>query len=178
MSTELEFGFKRLSPQNWLEPEDLSFLVSINPISGAAKSISRHDWAVRFLKPTLDPSIPRDVRALFEVARGAMLYGCFFYPLYTLAAEQVYRVHEAALAERCSQLGLTSVANFAGRVECLRNLGAISAMRFAQWDAVRNLRNFASHPSKQAILIPTQALMTLDIAVELIHDLFQVPPNG
>ena len=50
----------------------------------------------RRLEPQLDDQVPRSIRQLFEVARGAMVYGAFYNPLYALGYEQLYRVSEAA----------------------------------------------------------------------------------
>jgi hypothetical protein len=44
-----------------------------------------NDWARHFLAVELHEDVPADVHDLFAVARGTMLYGWFFYPLYALA---------------------------------------------------------------------------------------------
>ena len=69
--------------------------------------MSGQEWLSLFLDPTLSKSVPENVRALFEVARRSSAYGYFFYPLYTLACEQLFRIAEAAVSEvqnaRCIQ---------------------------------------------------------------------------
>jgi hypothetical protein len=37
---------------------------------------------------------------LCEVACGALLYGCFFYPMFALGLEQLYRLAEAAVGAK------------------------------------------------------------------------------
>lgn len=41
--------------------------------------------------------VPKDIQVLFEVAKEAMVYGYYLYPLYNLATEQLYRVTEEAV---------------------------------------------------------------------------------
>lgn len=170
MKEQRDYGFKQLSLENWLTPEDLSFLVSVDHETGTPSAIGPNGWADRFLKPRLDSAIPSSVGALFEVARGAMLYGCFFHPLFTLATEQLFRVHESALTERCKELGApVAIKSFAAKIAWLETYGVISGSDALRWNAVRQLRNAASHPQGQMILMPTHALMCLDTAVELIN---------
>jgi hypothetical protein len=44
--------------------------------------------------------VPEPIRELFDVARGAMIYGWFFYPLFRLGEDQLHRVVEAAVVAR------------------------------------------------------------------------------
>src|SRR5262249_39654732 len=91
---------KKIKIYNWIGPKDIARLfVDMNGIS-----MSGHDWANHILKPALSGNVPIDVKELFEVARGAMLYGYFFYPLYALADEQLSRVAEAAITHKCLEL--------------------------------------------------------------------------
>jgi len=80
-------------------------LVELDAATGRPLPITPERWTEWFLEPQLDPIVPGEVRTMFNVARGAMLYGCFFYPLYTLGTEQLYRVADAATWHRCRQLG-------------------------------------------------------------------------
>ncbi len=91
-------GFKKLTVDNWTEPDKVSTLFArFSPVDGQARPITGDEWMRHILKPNLIDEVPKDIRALFEVARGAIAYGYFFYPLYTLAEEQLYRVVEAAV---------------------------------------------------------------------------------
>src|SRR5882672_4084968 len=103
-----DLGFKTLSPENWLEPEPvMSVFKTISLNDSTVSHISRDQWLSRFLKAQLDSAVPLEVRRLFEVARGAATYGYFFYPLYTLAGQQLYRVAETAISIKCKSLGAT-----------------------------------------------------------------------
>jgi hypothetical protein len=99
-----KFGFKKITPSNWLDPDKvLRGFVKMS--STGAQPLTADDYLRHILSPELIESVPKDVRALFEVARGAMIYGYFFYPLFTLAAEQLFRVSEAAVSHKCKALG-------------------------------------------------------------------------
>ena len=85
--TSTHHGFKHITAANWQEPDlPCSFFCYTSDY-----------WVEAHLKPRLGPNVPSDVVALFEVARGAMIYGWFFYPIITLGAEQCLRVLEAGV---------------------------------------------------------------------------------
>src|SRR5438270_7929814 len=89
------------------------------------------------------------VQRLFAVARSTLPYGHYFYPLYTLGAEQLYRVADSAALHRYRDLGGPKSKRgrdpaFATRIDWLRERGAIAAEYIARWDGFRELRNIAS----------------------------------
>ena len=145
-------------------------------------SISADEWIDRFLKPQLDPIVPVEILRLFEVARGSIVYGYFFYPLYTLAGEQLYRVAEAAASAKCQLLGAKSrrVKRLEDKISFLQGQNVISQQDWVWWDSIRHLRNYASHPKDQTILIPKDVLSDLASVAEHINQLFAapVPPNN
>jgi hypothetical protein len=138
-----------------------------------------NDWVQRFLGPKLSANVPDDVRELFEVARGAMLYGVCFYPLFTLGLEQVFRLMEAAAKAKATYLGI-SMVNAKGRY---RSYGAILADLFAKkalskteyeyWLNAKEFRNETTHASSQPILMPPQVVGMLTSITEAINRLFE-----
>ena len=167
------FGFKEIGPSNWLEPDGaLRGFVRISP-DGQPRTITGEEYLQHILRPKLHASVPPDVQALFEVARGAMVYGYFFYPLYTLAAEQLFRVVEATLAHKCKALGAPeSRRTFEKSIEWLVQEGVISRPESTRWQAARQLRNAASHPERQMILTPGNAIGILERVGDDINSLF------
>ncbi len=168
-------GFKTLTPENWLEPElVMSIFVTISLKDGSTSPISVDGWIERIGRPQLDLTVPIDILKLFEVARGAMAYGYFFYPLYTLAGEQLYRVAEAAASAKCKLLGanLRRVNRFEDKIAFLQQQNVISQQDWIWWDSIRHLRNFASHPEGQSILMPYDVLSTLAGVAKHINQLF------
>ncbi|MBE0411557.1 MAG: DUF4145 domain-containing protein, partial [Anaerolineales bacterium] len=126
------------------------------------------------LKPQLLEDVPQDVQALFEVARGALLYGYFFYPLYTLAAEQLFRVAEAAISDKCkAKRAPKSKKKFVEKINWLADNGTISQADIKAWTAIREMRNFASHPERQSIITPGLAIGWLEDVSEKINTLFR-----
>lgn len=86
--TDYEHGIKKLTVGNWLKPDGVwSHFEGIS---------SGEVWVRSILQPALVETVPLEVRKLFEVARSAMAYAYFFYPLSSLAEEQLYRVVESA----------------------------------------------------------------------------------
>jgi len=167
-------GFKNLTVENWLEPDRISSsFVRISPDDGQAHAISGNDYVRSILKPRLIEGVPTDVRALFEVARGALVYGYFFYPLYTLAAEQLFRVMKTAATLKCDIIGAPrNVTNFKQKIEYLCRKEVISEQQKARWHAARELRNIASHPQRQSIYPPGQAVGILERVAGQVNSLF------
>jgi hypothetical protein len=166
--------FKKLTPENWLLPDTTAdHIVRVHP-NGETSSISADDWTRLILAIELSPAVPKNLRDLFEVAQGVLCYVCFFYPLYTLGNEQVYRVLEAALTHKCGELGLSRRSDrFAEKIDRLFENGHLSAQRHGQWHAVRQLRNTSSHAGRQSLIDPSMAVRGMQIAADLIDDLFK-----
>lgn len=85
-------GFKRITVANWKDTDEIIHFPA---------PVAESTWVSACLKPQLDSSVPKEIVALFEVARGSMVYGWCFYPLITLAAQQFHRIQEAAARAAC-----------------------------------------------------------------------------
>ena len=113
-------SYKKLTPENWLEA-DSAFLSSaaitvedfLKVLSEPQRLLSKvglpvmvkpADWLKAAQLAQMNLVVPEKVRSLFEAARGMFVYGYLYYPLCTLAAEQLYRVFEAAVSSRCAML--------------------------------------------------------------------------
>ena len=168
-----KFGFKEISASNWLEPDKvLQAFVRISP-NGQSQTITGDEYLNHILKPKLVASVPKDLQTLFEVARGAMAYGYFFYPLYTLAAQQLFRVADAAVIHKCKALRAPkSKETFKKRIDWLMNEGTIPQSELNRWAAIRELRNIASHPERQFISTTGNAIGLLEGITEQINSLF------
>ncbi len=164
-----KFGFKEITPNNWLEP-DREFVKS-SP--NGQTTLAGEDYLSYILRLNLHESVPSDAQALFEVARGAMAYGYFFYPLYTLATEQLFRVAEAAVAHKCSALRAPKLKEeFKKRIDWLVKESIIPQSKSGLWEAIRNFRNIASHPKEQNIFTPAHTLGMLEPVASQINSLF------
>lgn len=154
-----ELHFKGLTIDNWQQVDPvLSMFVRMSGKDGSIQTLTGDEWAQKVLAIELSEQVPLEVRRLFAVARGALVYGYFFYPLYTLGAEQLFRLVETAVNRKCLDLG-TSVKrlqklSFKERVERLVRKGVIQPTAQQGWEALWDLRNLTSHPEDQMILPP------------------------
>jgi hypothetical protein len=172
MNTE-NFGFKKLTIDNWLVPDELfaNVVHGISPDGNIIEFMTDNKWTQDILDFDLLEAVPVEVRKLFAVARGSIAYGYFFYPLITLATEQLYRVVEAAVDHKCCEMGRHKPKEtFAGKIEWLIKESVITDKE--RWDAIRILRNEASHPESQIIISPGEVVNVLKIITECINSLF------
>ncbi|MGV3626716.1 MAG: hypothetical protein ACO1PN_03390 [Betaproteobacteria bacterium] len=169
---EHQKGFKCITPENWRSKDEVAQYFIQDP----------NIWIALYLSPKLAPQVPKDISAMFEVARGSMVYGWYFYPLLTLGMEQCYRITEAAVRFRCQQLGepLVSVSakgrerqkSFHELCQTLVQFGVIPESDVEFWEAARKLRNWASHPQDQPINMPGQSAGVLQRTADKINELF------
>lgn len=168
-----KYGFKEISRENWLiKDEVLNLFGGLNE-SGEIQDLTSEDLLNEILLPVLDDKVPEEVRTLFEVARASMCYGYFFYPLFTLAAEQLNRVAEAAVLYKCKQENAPKkFKSFYSRIDYLINKGLIPKSEKIRWQGIRGLRNISSHPSHQSIIPPGNAIKSLKNMAKCINDLY------
>jgi hypothetical protein len=171
-------GFKRLTTGNWVEQDPvMKYFAGISAITGQIKHTSGNDWAGYFLGIRLGDGVPLDIQALFEVARGVCLYGSFFYPLYHLGEEQIFRVADAAVGAKCKQMGGPDHrTSFAGRLDWLKRRGVLSEQDRRWWEAITQLRNIGSHPEFQSLHPPGSVLRTFQNVAREISALFETTP--
>jgi hypothetical protein len=154
-------GFKKLTIENWVEQDPvMKYFAGISGMTGRIKHTSGEDWASYFLAHRLGDDVPVDVQGLFEVARGICLYGWYFYPLYHLGEEQLFRVADTAVAAKCKLLGGP-------------DQGTEQDRRW--WEAINQLRNFGSHPEFQSLYPPGSVLRSFQDVVREVNALFANP---
>jgi predicted nuclease with RNAse H fold len=172
---DIHFGMKKLGLRNWCEPD----------VPKHFPGLTEDKWVPVVMEPKLISTVPEDVVRLFEIARGSILYGWFFYPLLTLAEEQLYRVQEAAVRERCKLAGIPlevtrkgkgASRRFADLIRELAARGFISADAVDRWEAVRKLRNWSSHPQRPTIVPPGMVIEGIDATARMINQLFADNP--
>lgn len=161
-----ELGFKKLTLENWRDPDPImQFFGDPTPAEHYVNEI---------LSPSIVGETPKDVRALFEVARGAMLYGYLFYPLFTLGSEQMYRVIETAVRFKCIELGLSKKQAewFAENIQFLKDKAIVNDKYARKLGFIRKFRNWASHPDMQSIQVPGHAIVIARLTANMINMLF------
>jgi hypothetical protein len=165
---------KDLTFDNWLQPDptSLAFAGALDVATGEIRKMSEEEFVAGALEPQLSASVPETVRTLYEGARGAMAYGYYFYPLFMLGAEQLFRVAEAAVRERAQQLRGPGKATFSENIQLLLDGRLIDEADKPRWDAFRSLRNQASHPRYQQVLPPGPTIELLAEVAGAINQLF------
>ena len=176
MADEVRSGIKVLTLANWTEPDPANeHFVRWSPVLRGMVPMDKGDWARLFLGINLADHVPPEIRELFDVARGTILYGWFFYPLFQLGQEQLFRVSEAA-AKHCYQThgGPKSRPTFQQSVEFLVSKNVIGAANRRTWDAARELRNAASHPERLSVMPPGAIASMIETTAIDINALFGV----
>lgn len=171
---------KRLTAENWLEPDPVSTLLAVvDRRDGSVRSLAPEDYVQPALQPQLGPMVPEDICDLYEVARGALAYGFYFYPLLTLAADQCFRVAEAAANLKAEELGCPKrISTFSAKIDWLVASGAILAHDQKSWHGLRHLRNEGSHPHRQHIFTPGIAFNTFHHVADLVNAVFDSAPSA
>jgi hypothetical protein len=184
-SGDSDDGVKHLTTENWLDPDPTGGAFGeYNPTTGEQRAASGEGWAKQFLDVELAASAPAEVRDMWEVARGVLLYGWFYYPLYALGEHQLRRVADVAVLYRYQQAGgppnkkpnpedgQPTWPSFKRRVDWLIENGVIAAEKQHRWDAIRELRNETTHASIRHLAMPIDALRVLDLLAAEIDALF------
>src|SRR5215203_5466824 len=165
---------KSLTTENWLQPDSngLSFLKT-----GDVPELTGEDWLALFLRVKLAPQVPDNVRADFEVARGALVYGYYFSPLFVLATEPLARAAKSAVFEKCKKLGVQTVYKNGTRLHLsqalawLRHHECISRAELHEWEEIFKYADSSSQHKKS--LPPSDAVVKYFHSVgEKINGLF------
>ncbi len=167
-------GIKELAIDNWLQVDTTSAKLIRNNEGAKKKCIEvSNKYADSILRYKLSESVPQQIRRIFEVAKGAMVYGYFFYPLFTLGLEHICKVAEATVIVKCEEVKAPRwVSSFFKAIEFLAEINVFSNDTKNRWHALRKLRNNISHPKGQSILTPGMAIGILAPLVADINDIF------
>jgi hypothetical protein len=175
MSDKKVLGFKKLTIENWQPPDDINqYFIRYNLETGEKKELTGNDRAENFLKYELSETVPIEIRRQFETARGAMLYGYYFYPLFALGADQLFRVAESATTHKCLILGIAkSGANYQIKLSKLKERNELTDQEFEDWGKLRKLRNLFTHSETQNLFPHWISAYYLKLITEKINNLFQ-----
>lgn len=168
---------KTITKDNWLEVDSIvasGVFVRLSLTDGSVQPLTSNDWVERFLAPRLSSNVPEGVREAFEVARGAMLYGVCFYPLFALGLEQSFRLMEAAAKAKATSLGIsTGRHDYRWILKALQKKKALTKAEHDEWTNARKFRNLTTHAERQTILLPGQVVGMLTSITEAINGLFR-----
>lgn len=169
-------GFAPVTAETWLQPDPYG--VSLMSVGTVGRKITGEDWVALLSEPQLAASVPIDIVALFEAARGALCYGYFFRPLCGLGVGQLFRVLETAVSMRCKEEGQTGRSTFEKNISYLIGNGIISPDKKEIMHIFRECRNGASHLEFQPIPLPGDACHLLSAISELPGPMKSPPEAG
>jgi hypothetical protein len=168
-----KLDLEKLTFENWLEPNSIMPMFNIRNSDGTLRIKTAKEWFEQIYKIKLSKKVPGEIHDLFEVARGTMTYGYFYYPIYSLAAEQFFRIAETAISLKCQSLEMPStIRSFQRKIEWLSKELKFTKMDIVKWNAFRDLRNIFSHPKEQFLKLPGQAVNSMNITARQINQLF------
>lgn len=137
---------------------------------------SGEHYAKMILGYELNDDVPIEVHDLWAVARGVLLYGYFFSPLWVVGDEQLHRVTDAAVEHAYRRfngpLAGQQAPPLASRIEWLIARRYIDPHWTPRWMAIKDLRNMGSHSTRQRIGTPNGALRSLSVLRDEINQLF------
>lgn len=172
-------GFKELTLANWDQPDPANTVFGRMSRIVGPRAMTGHDWAREFLSVELGPQVPEGISELFAVARGALLYGWFFYAMFLLGEDQLHRVLETAVRTRYAELdGPSARPTFKHAIDWLTTCKVIPPEDAERWEGARKMRNTASHPERQGAIAPGTVLRTLRETAHDINRLFARAAGG
>lgn len=168
------FGIKRLSYENFLTPAFAALLfgdgLSTRPYLPTPDFIRAS--IERFTSVALPEHVPETVWQMFEVAKGAMVYGLFFYPLYMLGEEHLSKLFEWIVKDQYAKRSGRATRKLKVAFDWLTQQHVFPEGEDLRWLAAYKIRNEASHPKMQSIATPASASRALHLMRYLIVHLY------
>lgn len=158
------FGFKKLTSDNWLKADPvMNHMVLFSKLPAEFDPRLASDWVKRILDIKIDERVPENIRGMYAVAKGMAVYGILFYPLFTMASQQLYRIVETAIIQRGKDLGMPdTLRKMNARLDWLQNHKYITDRGRAMLRLMCDIRNHVSHPQNQELHWPASAIGDLE----------------
>ena len=97
----IKFDMKVITKENWKEVDPIcEQMLTLSLERGSAFPMFPELWLDLILEPQLSENVPLELQSIFETARGCMVYGYFYYPLFSIGTEQLYKLIDAAVSEK------------------------------------------------------------------------------
>ncbi len=166
---------KRLTADNFLLPDPLTGEFTGPDGDSRVHRLSAMDWAHEILSIELGESVPEAVRNRFELARGVLLYGYFWYPLWVQGTMEALHAAELALEAACAaEHGPKRLATAESRIEWLAKRHVLGAEEAGTWRSLLDVRNALADAGETTILTPRTSLDVLDRACSAVKVLFRI----
>lgn len=166
-----EFGHKRVSIESYLQIDPI-FFMSVWGLDPAKRDAYLKEKVQEILYIRIHPSVPAEVREMFEILKNCLVYGYFYRPLLAVIRNQAYIVADAATWHRCKQFGGKQPETYAERIIFLKKAGVIREDEGFLWDLARDFRNDAAHMVENSMFIPGSEVGSLWRIADDINRLF------
>ncbi len=92
---------KIITKDNWRDVDPVcEQMLSLSMEQDSVYPMFPELWLDLILKPKLSDNVPLELHSIFETARGCMVYGYFYYPLFSIGNEQLYKLIDAAISTK------------------------------------------------------------------------------
>lgn len=163
----MEQDFKVITIENWNKADEVSELFN-------KTDVTEYVNLERILNIRLDNCVPVEVRRMFEIARGVIVYGYYFYPLYTLGMEQLHRVGESAVKHKLKSIEeVKGKVSFTRCVERLKELKVVEGKSYNRWKTLKEMRNASSHATRHSLLPIEMVINHMAVFAKEVNKLFQ-----
>ena len=151
-------------------------------VIGMQNSFPVHGYAMIPLSYELNKQVPEEIQEMYNRTKSVMSYGIYYYPIFTFADEELFRIQEAAISTylRKNENCPSGIRNgpYAQKVKWIKESQIVIKDIANRLDAGRRLRNMVSHKSKENLLHPNQAITMLAMTKVVIEAFFVYgPPN-
>lgn len=151
--------------ENHLTPDRRMSVWSFVGLGASNQSVD--DYVRAFLSIKLPTDASEDLLEVFDRVRAVMVYGCYYYPLFSLGVEELYRYHEALIRTALGSAAYKPNGKshtFNRMIEIAVEQNVLSEKEGEAWHAGRWLRNRSSHRESTFLLGPNNALDALQNA--------------
>lgn len=154
------------------DPRNLAF-VRVDQQLGVATQLTIADHYHLVAGIELYPTVPDEIRSIFETVKTLVLYGWLYYPFFAMSHIYAALTVEMALRIRLPK----STKDRRGLAELFEEAESQGLMPKSGFNAepFRRLRNSFVHAKSQTILPPGYAIDVLSISAKLMNTLWPKP---
>ena len=166
-------GYKELTLDNYLVADKVMSIFCVIEHDGTPRTQTADEWFENIHSLKIREDLPEELKRLMAVAQGSMIYGYYYYPLFTLGAEQFTRIADTAIKIKCECLNCPrQIKTFKQKVDWLFEQSKFSEAEKNQWLGTVKLRNKLAHPKDQWAITPAMAIDLMNNLYMKIEKLF------
>lgn len=164
---------KELTLDNICQPDPAVLSPKYINSEGERLSLNLEVLYNQIFSKKLNNNVPEEITNQIKAIQGTMIYGYFFYPIFTIAAEQSAIILETAITYKCIIHSMPDkIEKLKNKIAWLHLKSFITDNDFKKIDCIRKLRNTISHPKKQNIITPYMAIDLINNVIDIVNELF------